>query len=333
MSSLGKDTDIKVYHPSVFFSLVSNAEQFFKSEIIQTLFACGGYVAGGFLRNLIRHGTVDAIDQHMKIGGDIDFFFNSYDGFRQFKEKTGYSIWAPTVSGNAEETFLTYNCNREMRIKTQIIPLFFGQPAKQIEGFDFANVAVAYDGANFYMSEKLPELEKKNVLDFNECAVIQYTLGYRLAKYFRKYHYEKITRRSKLLFKKWLVNVNKTRGWPSSHPSTLEVLSDRNIIGDEELRKFIGYFKSNSYCIDYSGMLNPHFHDVDLAEHALNIRYWSANVDVGDLVEIIDFLNKDSYTPAIILKKYPLRARVALCGGEIVSVEYGVIRNVLSKLD
>jgi len=159
-----------------------------------------GYLAGGFLRKIIKNGGVlkTLEKEHGAIKrGDIDFFFYTEEAclqsFSWFKNINGTFIPHPVLSNKTPApnsiTGFAFEGQSPIMVgkgfafeyKFQFIAKSTGTPEQVLNRFDIANCKIATDGKNVWMVEDWEEIESKKEIRVDK-ANHEYLIS-RLAKY------------------------------------------------------------------------------------------------------------------------------------------------------
>jgi len=135
----------------------------------------GGYVAGGFLRKIIHHGSCEFVLAQMtkrNITGDVDWFFRYQEGckeawnsFKPMGEAADYPNMLKDINEpNSQTKFAFEGFNKKTRIKYQFIYKSYGKPETTLGCFDISNCKIATDGWTVWMVEDWEELESNKFI-------------------------------------------------------------------------------------------------------------------------------------------------------------------------
>ncbi len=190
---------------------------------IERAFDCDGFVAGGcarWLRSL--NGEVTALKRgtYVHEGGDIDLFFRTMNGWREFVEPftdftDNHSI-RPRLSLSQGKlavnlTFAsTANNQKPSRYsdppKIQAICCTTGSPDNIIRTFDFHNSMVAFDREKTWIIEDWERIENEKLLKVSWWG--SRSIAFRVSKYMCKYGYRKLVNASDAMFEQLVAGTN-----------------------------------------------------------------------------------------------------------------------------
>jgi hypothetical protein len=148
-------------------------------------FTNDGYLAGGFLRKIIKNGSVEKVLENQLGRGDIDFFFynenaaeKSFESFCKVKgsyaprlspvnknntaKVTPNSMTGFAFEGTSSITLkdkITFNS-----VRFQFIAKSTGTPEQVLNRFDISNCKIATDGKNIWMVEDWEKLEEDKII-------------------------------------------------------------------------------------------------------------------------------------------------------------------------
>ena len=162
-------------------------------------FANNGYLAGGFLRKIIKNGSVEKTLNSTLENGDIDFFFYNEDAaekcFEWFAKLKGSHT--PRVSASNKNNVVKFTPNSvtgfafegsgiimNRSMKFQFIAKSTGTPEQVLNRFDISNCKIATDVKSIWMVEDWEEIEQQKVIRVDNLAG-KY-LPWRLKKYIGK---------------------------------------------------------------------------------------------------------------------------------------------------
>jgi hypothetical protein len=157
-----------------------------------------GYLAGGFLRKIIKNGSVEKTIENSLASGDIDLFFYNQDAaekaFEHFAKlkgsfisksnKDGAKFTPNSMTGFAFEGRGIIKLNDKKfphTLKFQFIAKSTGAPEQVLNRFDISNCKIATDGKNIWMIEDWEKLEEDKIIRVDNLSG-QYILS-RLKKY------------------------------------------------------------------------------------------------------------------------------------------------------
>jgi len=149
--------------------------EFYDSQ--SNYFINGGYLAGGFLRKVIKNGSVIETIKDGLSAGDIDFFFYSeqhaQEAFEYFTKHVGTFIPRPSTFAPNSVTGFAYEGNGGLRlnsmkkpavVKFQFIAKSTGSPEEVLNRFDIANCKIATDGKFIWMVDGWEGLEDQKII-------------------------------------------------------------------------------------------------------------------------------------------------------------------------
>lgn len=183
------------------------------AEAIERGFDCGGYVAGGcarWLRSIGGKPTALLRGTYVHEGGDIDLWFRSFEGWRQFVNSyaTDDDTTWPKVKLSegklaANFTFPTPRRNKNPSAyieapTVQAICCITGEPETIVRSFDFHNSMVAFDRHKTWVVEDWDDAEAKKELRVAWWG--SRSVAYRVGKYMSKYGYRKLVNASEAMF-------------------------------------------------------------------------------------------------------------------------------------
>lgn len=257
-------------------------------EVIELAFSVGGYIAGGFAR-WANADEISVISRssYISLGGDIDLFFRTEEGFKNFltelcKLDKANSVIIKQISLSVGKLAVNIlftpklgqvqnSLNKMPTI--QAIGCVVGEPEEVMQSFDFINCMIAFDDKNTWLNEDQELFERKKQLGISCWA--SRSLPYRIQKYCSKYGFMSCVDCSNNR-KQQLYSVNKDshkaaqricNAWVSFfqgnfHPPfendeifyeiySLFILPFLNIKIDN-LRKYLTYV-NNSYAVNHVG--------------------------------------------------------------------------------
>lgn len=289
---------IQVHDASWLFDRVKGLEVLMSFQLFQTIFSSGGFIAGGFLRYLLKTGSTSDIEHYMTVHkSDIDVFFrNEADVevirryvFREYlklieTDKSFFHDWREQEHViDWKRTKNAMSCDISLLntpIKLQLVTCNFDQPINILLDFDFANCKIAFDGKYVYIDERLEELEKQNCLKIDK---MMPSIIWRLSKYVKKYDYKLHPASSHELYH-YIKNFSQYRG-PAGESITNNdtikklILLGENVFDDEIIASLRGA-ADMLICDDYD---HPKPIKVDVAQSELNRR--ALKLKSGDLVK------------------------------------------------
>lgn len=190
------------------------------TDVVERAFECGGYVAGGCARWIRSiHNDVTPIKRgtYVHEGGDIDLFFRTVNGWRDFLRT--YECNESTSEG---PTFSLSRGNLAANIKfagkrnaksahaepptVQAICCSTGSPEEMISSFDFHNSMVAFDHERSWVVDGWDELEHKKELKVAWWG--SRSISHRVSKYMTKYGYRTITNASNAMLEQLVAGTN-----------------------------------------------------------------------------------------------------------------------------
>jgi hypothetical protein len=148
-------------------------------------FTNDGYLAGGFLRKIIKNGSVEEVLENELGRGDIDFFFynqdaaeKSFDCFCKvkgsyaprlttFNKNNTAKVTPNSMTGFAFEgtSIITLKNKKSFNsVKFQFIAKSAGTPEQVLSRFDISNCKIATDGKNVWMVEDWEKLEEDKII-------------------------------------------------------------------------------------------------------------------------------------------------------------------------
>lgn len=289
------------YPISYLSNVVDGFEDLLKKDLILSILDKNNcYIAGGFIRNLIRCGDISCISKYFQGGGDLDVFFYDKISFNKYFCKLGQiNYYTPSLGSHAFNFNLYYEPIRR-GVQVQLIKTFTGSPENILSTFDFTNCRVAFDLNHVWIDESLITLEKLKQLKIaNQSA----TLTHRVAKYIKRYDYTNVEESSLLHLKSWfqsmLEHIKSSRIDLSACINPyLRILLQNNTnidqaIDDKTLELLIKMIVSRRQTVvmRHSYDINPMnvslTSEINLAQIVQNIRKLNnVQLDAGDLVEI-----------------------------------------------
>jgi hypothetical protein len=230
------------------------------SSLNKIIYSCGGWVAGGFVRNALL--GKEYIDYLSKNGGDIDFFFSSSDAANEAIEKISHintiQKFEHSIGHAAMETLVSNNTSL---FKIQLVnkpQLCMPNIESSLNIFDIFNACVAFDGEYFHVPEGWLELElQKSLKVLNNNSPI---LGHRISKYLQQKGLENICDESISLVEDWLAMCvankfdhfyNRDQATVAMKASVMALFEKKNCkIDRKNILMFIGMW--NVYYNDYT---------------------------------------------------------------------------------
>lgn len=174
--------------------------------ILDRAFACGGYVAGGFARMLLRSykfGTdlVNDTSLYLNLGqiernwhlsgkGDIDVYFPNLQSIRRFWNLMN-QVEIPDAERQLSVTGTGTNIYIKKMYKFQIMTAFVGDEKEMLSSFDLVNSMVSFDGKRFMFEKRWNTLEQNKLVHVHRY-VTPNTVK-RVAKYIERRGCEGIT--------------------------------------------------------------------------------------------------------------------------------------------
>jgi hypothetical protein len=266
-----------------------------------------GYVAGGFLRKAILHGSVKTVIEKMQkdsLSGDIDFFYHNRESAKEaygmflksYKKPTSNPCGEiPLLVENSPTGFafegrlLTFDQDDWAGLKFQFISKNVGSPEVVLDRFDISNCKIATDGNSVWLMDDWEELEKNKHIRIDNYAGA-YLLT-RIKKYLSK-DYDIYPPQKQELVLKMLEAIDKTKPiktkvW-TMYPPMDAVYQVRGILDrgksfltPEEVLIFYGLL-GTIYGRDYSGSSLDPYVEEDFAIHMSRKRIKNQNVAEND---------------------------------------------------
>lgn len=186
---------------------------------IEHAFDCGGFVAGGCARWLRSIDKVTALKRGTYIheGGDIDIFFRTMDGWREFvahyaeRKDDGPTL---TVSEGRLATNLKFRGGKTNKPSAysdppliQAICCVTGTPDEIVRSFDFHNSMVAFDREKTWVVDGWDALERDKLLKVAWWG--SRSISFRVSKYMTKYGYRKLANASEAMFEQLVEATNR----------------------------------------------------------------------------------------------------------------------------
>ena len=232
---------------------------------VQCVFNHGGYIAGGFVRQLLLKQSIkEYLEDNGKQAGDIDFWFpdeNSYTNCHAdlvSKKDAQTSKFEKSLLGFAINNVMRYTCFLEDGFtskgyaKSQLISGVFGAPEKIMNSFDFTNVRCALTKDAVIYDKNFFDVESKHELDIR-CANSP-LLGNRILKYLNDRGLHKISDASKQYVTEWCIRQTMPEGFNNNPNPDLNkkvmisatqiknLASRLDVISDEDLILLIGKY-------------------------------------------------------------------------------------------
>jgi hypothetical protein len=214
-------------------NLSQEARVIIKHPVVAYALKAGGFIAGGFTRQLFNKRSLKRyFNRH---AGDIDIFFPSVEVYREVcnlaKQYVGNQYqqasailsrsWSVTasLSGFCTDVRLPMNdffASRDAsrHVKIQLVNLFHGKPEDVLETFDIENCKVALTCDHLIYSDALTKLELLNtiqVVHSNSPLLAKRIMKYKFNRNLYNFHPE-----SSSVMRDWLVSwrVNKWKDHP-----------------------------------------------------------------------------------------------------------------------
>lgn len=188
---------------------------------VERAFECGGFVAGGCARWLRSiDGTVTPLKRgtYVHEGGDIDLFFRTVDGWRDFLqtyENNEHTSEGPTFAlsrGNlAANLKFAGNVRNDKSSHAepptvQAICCSTGEPEEMISGFDFHNSMVAFDRERSWVVDDWDDIQRKKELKVAWWG--SRSIAHRVSKYMNKYGYHTLVNASNAMLEQLVAGTN-----------------------------------------------------------------------------------------------------------------------------
>ena len=234
---------------------VKGMDALLASPLLSTVLSSGAYIAGGFVRKLVRDRSTAGLFKFFD-KSDVDIFFRdekSYYDTRVALEALGIkqSHWKRTSAGNAWTTMLPSrlisleNCS----VRCQLIDCRLDEPAGMLGSFDFANCCFAFDAKSVWFDDAALDLEASRKLHVQRATDL---LGSRVIKYFGKDEYDCLTPSSRKMLIGWVDDLEQ-RQWITPPGGRQIIMGERVVLGlaklglfdDKKLVNYIGKFRSS----------------------------------------------------------------------------------------
>ncbi len=303
-----------------------DAESVLTSEFVKKIFSSGSYIAGGFLRKLLRDGNAKGLTAYFDAMGDIDVFCHDIDQSHIVKKQLSAESWRRSKGNNAaQKPFIMGKiipgCSDDAYTGTctiQIIDTHFGSPEEMLSKFDLANCQIASDGKNVWVNSELPELEKNKTL---KTVNLTDLLGSRVVKYIKKHDYILFAPETIIMLSSWATLMAKSisrgrrtifdDGLSRECLNTNEVLSElilKEVIDESSVKQLEGKLTTAVDMVEYDfrdkhvGVALKRKALVDPVKLILNTKKMSV-IECGDLVELISSLDyENSMLHGIVLE-------------------------------
>lgn len=148
--------------------------------ILNLVYACDGFISGGFPRLLLNHyqGDLKTREEAMVSyltykSGDIDIWFPSevmlkefWKAMHRFDFRSVFKERSPL--GTATNLIVKPNSPEEIKIKIQVMTNMWGSPEEIMSGFDIVNAMVTLTQDGFIYDERCEALERDKTLEIDE---------------------------------------------------------------------------------------------------------------------------------------------------------------------
>ena len=214
-------------------NLSQDAQDIIKHPIIAYALKTGGFIAGGFTRQLFNKRSLKRYFN--KHAGDIDIFFPSVEVYREVYNLAKHYVgnqhqrvsarrsrnWSVTasLSGFCTDVHLPMNeffntRDDSLHVKIQLVNLFHGKPEDVLETFDIENCKAALTRDHLIYSDAITRLELLNTLQVvhgDSPLLAKRIMKYKFNRNLYNFHPE-----SASVMRDWLVNwrVNKWKDHP-----------------------------------------------------------------------------------------------------------------------
>lgn len=142
-------------------------------EIIQVCLDSGGYIAGGFARQMFRcrdhtlEGRAASWKHYLQHGGDVDFFFKDRVDYERAIDglmSAGFNASMHTVMSD------TYVVSSQAgNVIIQLIHGLFGPINEILSTFDITNARIAFESNALHHDERFADLEESGSLHVSVC--------------------------------------------------------------------------------------------------------------------------------------------------------------------
>lgn len=184
----------KVCQPGIIHSYIK--------EVVELAFCNGGYIAGGFAK-WANTDDISVISRsvYVSLGGDVDLFFRTQEGFEKFltelenlNQKETVTIKRVGLSVGKLAVNILFSTKDGIKVSgankmptMQAIGCVVGEPDMMMQSFDFINCMIAFDDKNTWINESQEFFESKKQLAIS-CWSSK-SLPHRINKYINKYGY------------------------------------------------------------------------------------------------------------------------------------------------
>lgn len=323
------------------YERVEGLETLFKEFPFSTIFLKKErYIAGGFLRQIIRDGTTEHLPGYFDEGGDIDIFTES----EQDSVKAMISLrgrWNESRGMNAKETTLRFSegC---IDAKVQVITSHFAPPEEMLQRFDFVNSQIATDGEFVWVNPELLGLEARREL---MSAGLTQHLPSRVIKYFKRHEYDRLTDDTKNNLIKWFmldkhkhrfandVQLHADVAYGDVHASASLCLFDLLKMGILNYRD-VKQLKSK-YASYFQLQCEPFYIGADLDPvSAYELLDSLKDISVGDLLELdkMKLPQRTTHT-VVVVSKNEKTLQVIDADNAISSITLFAIKNVITRFN